>query len=121
MARVGESRGQSTRWMVGKTTDGAVVAMVRVVLAAEGPLGVTVAGEKLQEAPAGSPLQAKLTDWLKPFDGDTDSVKALDCPALSIADCGVADTEKSGGGALAPVPVRPICCGEPLALSVIAS
>ena len=37
------------------------VAMVRVVVAAAVPLGVTVAGEKLQEEFAGSPLHAKLT------------------------------------------------------------
>ena len=83
------------------------------------PLGVTVAGEKLQEPPAGKPPQAKVTDWLKPPDANTDRAKGLDCPGLSVADCGATDTAKSGEAALTPVPVRPTCCAEPLALSLM--
>jgi hypothetical protein len=47
-----------------------LVWMVNVVCDAL-PLGVTVAGLKLQLAPAGSPEQVKLTCWLKPPAGVT--------------------------------------------------
>ena len=50
----------------------AVVAMVIVVVTAVVPLGVTVAGEKLQVASAGRPEQAKVTAALKPLTGVTD-------------------------------------------------
>jgi hypothetical protein len=43
----------------------AVVERVRVVVTALAP-GVMVLGEKLQAAFEGSPLQAKLTCWVKP-------------------------------------------------------
>jgi len=43
-----------------------LVAMVNVDVTAL-PLGVTVEGEKLQVLAIGSPEQAKLTAWLKPF------------------------------------------------------
>ena len=39
----------------------AAVVIVSVVVTVAVPLGVTVAGEKAHVAPAGSPLQAKLT------------------------------------------------------------
>ena len=50
--------------------DCAVIAIVRVVVAAE-PLGVTLAGLKVHVAPVGRPVQAKLTCWLKPPAGVT--------------------------------------------------
>lgn len=72
-----------------------LVAMLRVVVAAAVPLGVTVAGEKLHVEFAGSPLHAKLTAWLKPPLGVTDTLIVADAPAVTVAVDGEAPTVKS--------------------------
>ncbi len=55
----------------GRAAAEALGAIVSVVVAFAPPLGVTVAGLKVQVTPAGSPEQAKLTVELKPFCGAT--------------------------------------------------
>lgn len=64
------------------------------------PGGVTVAGEKVHEAPAGSPEQAKETGELKLFAGEIEMEVVPLCPAVTESAAGEADTEKSGGGKL---------------------
>ena len=71
---------------------------LRVVLAAL-PLGVTVDGLKLQVAPVGSPLQAKLTGELKPFTGVTVMVVCAVEPAVTVPLAGDAPIVKLGTGA----------------------
>ena len=71
------------------------VAIVIIVVAAAVPLGVTVAGEKLHVEFAGSPLHAKLTAWLKPPLGVTDTLIAADAPAVTLAVDGETPTVKS--------------------------
>ncbi len=92
---------------------------VSVVEAAEFAPGVTAPGENPQEAPAGNPEHANCTGWLKPPDPATDSIKAADCPEVTVADGGAAETAKFGVFALVPEPDNAIWCGEPPALSVI--
>ena len=70
--------------------------MESVVEAAE-PDGVTVDGEKMHVAPAGSPEQLKETVELKPFAGVTEIEVVPYCPAVTLDDAGVDATEKSGG------------------------
>ncbi len=77
----------------------AVVATVSVVEAAD-PEGVAVAGEKLQEAPAGTPEQLNEIAVLKPFVGATATVIMPLWPADKLNAGGVATTEKSGRGRL---------------------
>jgi len=99
--------------------DRATVVTVRVVMAAELAPGVTETGEKLQEIVEGTPEQENVIGCVKPLDPDIDKLKDADCPEFRLAEVGVAEIAKSGGAALTPVPDRPSCCGEPLALSVI--
>jgi hypothetical protein len=73
----------------------AVVVTVSVLLAGA-PLGVTEAGLKLQAASEGKPLQAKLTDELKPLMGVTVKVACPLCPALIVRVVGFTRTWKSG-------------------------
>ena len=49
------------------------------------PEGVTVAGEKEQLSPDGSPEQLKATDCVKPFCGVTVSVNCADWPEEMLA------------------------------------
>jgi hypothetical protein len=69
-----------------------------VVVAAAAPEGVTVAGEKLHEAPRGSPEQLNVTAALKPFEAVTETVVVLLLPAVIVKDPGDAVSVKSGGG-----------------------
>lgn len=73
------------------------VETVRVVEAVE-PEGVTVAGEKLQDAPEGSPEQLNETAELNPFAGVIDTVAVAFCPPVTLWNAGVAATEKSAAG-----------------------
>jgi hypothetical protein len=77
----------------------AVVATVFTVSTVETgePDGVTVAGEKLHDAPAGSPEQLKETVELKPFSGVTETDVAPLCPPVTESDAGVATTVKPVG------------------------
>jgi hypothetical protein len=78
-----------------------VLGAVRVsVVEAAAPEGVTVVGEKLHDAPTGSPEQAKETTELKPFAGVTVTVSVAVWPVDTVNDAGEAATEKSGGGIL---------------------
>jgi hypothetical protein len=74
----------------------AEVATVRVVGAAT-TYGVTVAGEKLHDAPEGRPEQANETAALNPFAGTTATVVVPLSPAITVIAAGVAAMEKSGG------------------------
>lgn len=58
-----------------------VGAMVRIVVSAPGPVGVTVEGVKRQDSPAGRPpVQAKETVERNPPTGVTARVMALEVP-----------------------------------------
>lgn len=72
------------------------VATVTVVIIAEFPFGVTVVGEKLHVLAAGSPEQAKLTCWLKPYCGVTVMVAVPDCPGETVTVAGLELTVKLG-------------------------
>jgi hypothetical protein len=70
------------------------VAIVIVVAEEPVPLGVTVAGLKLQEAPVGRPEQVKLTCWLNPPLGVTLMVLVAELPAATVALVGLAARAK---------------------------
>ena len=72
------------------------VETVSVVVDAEVPEGVTVAGEKLHDAPVGSPEQVNVTAEVKPFCGVTDTVAVPFCPAVMVSEEGEAATVKLG-------------------------
>jgi len=72
----------------------AVVLTVRVVETGE-PLGVTLAGEKVQLDAAGSPLQANVTGEFMPLTGMMVMVNVALWPALMVALAGEASIEKS--------------------------
>jgi len=74
----------------------AVADAVTVTVVAIGPpFGVTVAGEKLQEIPAGNPEQLNETTELKPFTGVNEREKEPLCPALMVSEEDDAVKEKS--------------------------
>lgn len=75
----------------------AVVVMVNCVVTAL-PAGVTLAGEKTQLASEGSPEQANVTAWLKPFCGVTVKVTNPDFPLLMERLARLEATEKLGVG-----------------------
>lgn len=85
---------------------------------AAAPLGVTLLGEKLQDASDGRPVHAKATAWLNPFTGVTVRVEVPGVPGATLNVAGLAESEKLAGAA-APVPLRATVCGLPLALSAI--
>jgi len=76
-----------------------VVAIVKVVCAGEVP-GVTLAGAKLQDAPAGKPEQANVTACIKPSSLAREMLKPADCPATTPALPGEAAKVKSGAGTM---------------------
>jgi hypothetical protein len=61
------------------------------------PNGVTVAGEKLHDAPEGNPEQLNETAALNPFKGATEMLIVALCPAVTLNDAGDAASEKSAG------------------------
>ncbi len=75
-----------------------LVAMFRVVDTAL-PVGVMLAGEKLQVDAAGRPEQTKLTAWLNPPVGVTVSVALPVWPRAIVRVAGLAATVKDGGAA----------------------
>jgi hypothetical protein len=99
-----------------KSADEVKVLMVSVVEAAA-PLGVTVVGEKLHDAPAGRSEQESPTASLNPFEGVTVTVVVPDWPAVTLSVPGEALSAKSG----APVamPEKETVCGLPVALSAM--
>lgn len=88
------AKGQSRKLLVG-----AVVAMVRLVVAAAVPLSVSLAGENEQVASLGSPEQEKETAWLKPFVGVTLRVVEPLWPGVTESVVGLALTVKLAGAA----------------------
>jgi hypothetical protein len=61
------------------------------------PEGVTVAGLKEHEAPAGSPPQPKATAAAKPFCGFTVKLTVPFAPELTVSDEDEAESVKVGG------------------------
>jgi hypothetical protein len=73
---------------------------VNVVVEAEPPDSVSVAGEKLHVAPEGNPEQLNETAELNPFSGVTDRIAVVLCPVTTVRDPEETATEKSGAAAL---------------------
>ena len=71
------------------------VDTVRVV-AATAPEGVTVAGEKLHDAPVGNPVQLNETGEANEFSGVTWTVAVPTCPAVTLSAPGETVMEKFG-------------------------
>lgn len=65
------------------------------VVETDAPDGVTVAGEKLHDAPGGNPEQLNETAESNPFSGVTEVEIEPLCPAATVSDEGEAPTEKS--------------------------
>ena len=82
------------------------VAIVNVDVAVPVPLGVTVAGLKLQEAFWGRPEQAKLTCWLNPPDGVMVIVEVAVLPLVTVPLVGERPTVKLAGTAAVMVMER---------------
>jgi hypothetical protein len=79
----------------------AVVEVVTVsVVEPEPPEGVTVAGEKLHEAPAGIPSQLKDTPDANELTGVTVTVASPLCPPTTVSEPGEIAMEKLGGPGL---------------------
>jgi len=97
------------------------VVIVSVVVPGDDDVGVVVAGAKAQVAAAGNPEQEKVTDCVKPPDAATEIWYVVLRPAITVADCGLEEIEKSEGAAVAPVPERVTMWGLPAALSVICN
>jgi len=74
----------------------AVVVIVRIVVEAAMPEGVTVGGEKLHVAPVGSPEQANVTAEANEFCGVTDTVAVPLCPPVTVSAVGTTATVKFG-------------------------
>lgn len=82
-----------------RAADVVVVVTVSVVDAGA-PDGVTVAGAKLHDAPAGRPVQLNPTAELNPFDGVTVMAAVPLRPPVTDIAVGEVTTEKSGAGRL---------------------
>ncbi len=80
---------------LGPTSERTVVATVAVLIEGVVPFSVTEAGETKQDAPPGAPLQLSSIFALKPKSGVTVSIKSPNCPAVTVAAGGDAETEKS--------------------------
>jgi len=89
--------GRSGRRFSCELADVAAVVTVRVVVAAAGPDGVSVAGEKLHAAPAGTPEHANETAEANELCGEIEIVAVPLPPAVTVIVTGAAVTEKSGG------------------------
>jgi hypothetical protein len=68
------------------TSEAAFVVTVTVAVAAVVPLSVTVAGEMLQPAPVGAPLQVSVTVGLNPPLAANESMYVAVCPGATVAD-----------------------------------
>jgi hypothetical protein len=82
------------RWRAASVVE---VVTVRVVEATP-PDGITVAGEKLHDAPEGNPEQLNETVAANEFCGVTKTVVVPLCPAVTARDPGETATEKLGVG-----------------------
>lgn len=76
-------------------TDGIVTVSA---VEATAPSGVTVAGEKLHEAPSGSPEQLNETAEAKPFSGITETVVVPLYPSIMSSEAGYIATAKLRAG-----------------------
>jgi len=89
-------------------------------LVAADPLSTNPLGVTAHVDCAGAPVQANVTNWLKPPAGETVTVKFAVCPAETVA-----EAEEAGANEKScPVPVSAtVCglCGLSVALSVILS
>src|ERR1039458_3905754 len=83
--------------MVSGYVPSGVVELV-VTVSVEVPDPVTVAGEKLAVAPAGSPLALSVTTPLNPFSAPMLVVKVVAFPTTTVCELGVAVRLKFGGG-----------------------
>ena len=92
----GQTKRPGGRAASGAAVDCAVVVSVRVVETGLIP-GVRLAGEKLQLAPAGNPLQEKPTVEVRSPTGVIVMLKVADWPAFTVAVCGLASMVKSAG------------------------
>lgn len=76
-----------------------LVATVKVV-EIDAPPGVTVEGEKLHDAPAGSPEHANDTAWLNPLSGAMLTWVVAVPPPVTVKEVGDSVSVKSGTGKL---------------------
>src|ERR1035438_230542 len=83
--------------MVSGYVPSGVVELV-VTVSVEVPDPVTVAGEKLAVAPAGSPLALSVTTPLNPFSAPMLVVKVVAFPTTTVCELGVTVSVKLGGG-----------------------
>ena len=82
---------------LGREAAAVAVAVVTVMVAdATVPDGVTGVGEKVHDAPAGSPAQLNETADANPFSGATRTVAVPLCPAGMLRDVGDRAMEKLG-------------------------
>lgn len=79
-----------------KLPDGVVVLVLTDIV--DEPEPVTEVGLKLALAPAGNPLTLKVTLLANPPEPVTVAVYDVFPPAVTVAEAGVAETEKSPGG-----------------------
>ena len=70
------------------------------VVVATPPEGVTLDGENVHVAPAGSPEQLKVVAAAKPFCGVIEIVTVALCPGATVSDGCETEIEKVGGGRL---------------------
>ncbi len=75
-----------------------VVVTVKVLVTAAVPVGVTLAGEKLQLTPVGRPEpHENVTAWLNPPAGVTVKTAVPEPPCATVIEAGAAVTVKLGG------------------------
>ena len=84
----------------GRTTLALEEAETVSVVVATPPEGVTLAGEKVHVAPAGSPEHPKVVAEAKPFCGVIEIVTVPLCPGAMVSDGCETEIEKVGGGKL---------------------
>lgn len=83
---------------LGPECEAAVIGEVVIVRTEEAgePDAITVAGEKLHDAPGGNPEQDREALSENPFCGVTETVVVPLFPATSVSDAGERDTRKLG-------------------------
>ena len=90
-----------SQWLYRQCKAAVVAEAVTVsVVAAVPPDGMTVAGEKLQDASAGRPEQLKETGEVNPFSDVIETVTEPLSPAVRLREGKELATEKSGAGRL---------------------
>lgn len=89
------------------TTDAALVATVTLTIEVVDPFSTIGLGETAQVDMAGAPLQANVTDWLKPPAGETVTMKFAVWPGETVVDAEDMGTREKS----CPVPVSVTACG----------